>query len=266
MDKWRKARAFAPFCLNYVCSPLSATGETPVPRGGLHRQTLFGWGLARTFTGRRRTMKTGHSSVYSMRWAPFRQGAGVRMLLVVAASAATAMGDNAKQDSQKAQATPPQRQMLFTIFKPIMHDMGSCRVLKATVISGPAEIKMVNNRMPGKLSVHDYDGRLGCSLLVIRNRRPLSSTDLRMVRRFAIVAISSVSSAHWARSTTHVRYERSPERSPTIYPAARGDRARTIALSTTQKRCRRPALASSLRTLPPHSKSTSPSFSLPLTT
>ena len=95
-------------------------------------------------------MTTGHRFVYPMRRTPSRRWAGVRTLLVVAAFAATAMVGNAKQDSQKEQAKAPQRQMLFTIFKPIMHDIGSCRVQKATVISGPAEIKMANNKMPGK--------------------------------------------------------------------------------------------------------------------
>ena len=41
--------------------------------------------------------------------------------------------------------------------------------------------------------------------------------------------------------------------------------ARRITPGTTQKRCRRPTLASSLRTLPPHSKSTAPSFLPPST-
>jgi len=95
-------------------------------------------------------MKMGHRFVYPMRWTPSRRWAGVRTLLVVAAVAATAMAGNAKQEPQKDQAKLPQRQMLFKIFKPIMHDIGSCRALKATVISGPAELKMANNKMPGK--------------------------------------------------------------------------------------------------------------------
>ena len=95
-------------------------------------------------------MTMGHRFVYPMRWTPSRRWAGVRTLLVVAAVAATAMAGNAKQEPQKDQAKLPQRQMLFKIFKPIMHDIGSCRALKATVISGPAELKMANNKMPGK--------------------------------------------------------------------------------------------------------------------
>ena len=58
----------------------------------------------------------------------------------------TAVADDAKTD----EAEPPQRQMLYKIFAPIMHDMGSCNLQKATVVSGPIEMKMTNNKQPGK--------------------------------------------------------------------------------------------------------------------
>lgn len=53
-------------------------------------------------------------------------------------------------DAKKDEAKPPQRQMLYNIFAPIMHDMGSCNLQKATVVSGPIEMKMTNNKQPGK--------------------------------------------------------------------------------------------------------------------
>ena len=70
---------------------------------------------------------------------------GTRILLVVAALAATAMAADTKQEEAK-----PKRQMLFTIFKPIMRDIGSCNTAKAKVVSGPVEMKMANNKKPGK--------------------------------------------------------------------------------------------------------------------
>jgi len=50
----------------------------------------------------------------------------------------------------EAEAKPPQRQMLYKIFAPIMQDMGSCNLQKASVVSGPVEMKMTNNKQPGK--------------------------------------------------------------------------------------------------------------------
>ena len=58
----------------------------------------------------------------------------------------TAVADDAKKDEVK----PPQRQMLYNIFAPIMHDMGSCNLQKAIVVSGPIDMKMTNNKQPGK--------------------------------------------------------------------------------------------------------------------
>jgi hypothetical protein len=70
---------------------------------------------------------------------------GTRILLVVAALAATAMGADTKKKEEK-----PEQQMLFKIFKPIMRDIGSCNTAKAKVVSGPVEMKMANNKKPGK--------------------------------------------------------------------------------------------------------------------
>lgn len=50
----------------------------------------------------------------------------------------------------EANANPPQREMLYDIFAPIMQDMGSCNLQKARVVSGPVEMKMTNNKQPGK--------------------------------------------------------------------------------------------------------------------
>lgn len=58
----------------------------------------------------------------------------------------TAVADDSRKDEDK----PPQRQMLYNTFAPIMHDMGSCNLQKATVVSGPIEMKMTNNKQPGK--------------------------------------------------------------------------------------------------------------------
>ena len=59
------------------------------------------------------------------------------------------MADDAKQEVKRDEDTP-KRQMLFTIFRPIMHDIGSCNTAKAEVVSGPVEMKMSNNKKPGK--------------------------------------------------------------------------------------------------------------------
>ncbi len=48
----------------------------------------------------------------------------------------------------EAEAKTPQSQMLYNIFAPIMHDMGSCNRQKASVVSGPVEMKMTNNKQP----------------------------------------------------------------------------------------------------------------------
>lgn len=50
----------------------------------------------------------------------------------------------------EAEAKPPQSQMLYNIFAPIMQDMGSYNLQKASVVSGPVEMKMTNNKQPGK--------------------------------------------------------------------------------------------------------------------
>ncbi len=71
-------------------------------------------------------------------------------LLAVAILTATAVADDANKDAKKDEPKPPQRQMLFKIFAPIMHDIGARNLQKATVVSGPVEIKMANNKQPGK--------------------------------------------------------------------------------------------------------------------
>ena len=70
---------------------------------------------------------------------------GTRILLVFAALAATAMAADPKKEDAK-----PKRQMLYKIFKPIMRDIGSSNTAKAKVVSGPVEMKMANNKKPGK--------------------------------------------------------------------------------------------------------------------
>jgi hypothetical protein len=72
------------------------------------------------------------------------------ILLSVAMLAATAVAEDAKEDAKKDEAKPPQRQMLFKIFAPIMQDLGSRNLQKATIASGPVEMKMANNKQPGK--------------------------------------------------------------------------------------------------------------------
>jgi len=71
-------------------------------------------------------------------------------LLTVAILTATALADDTKKGERKDEAKPPERQMLYTIFAPIMHDLGSHNLQKATVVSGPVEMKMTNNKQPGK--------------------------------------------------------------------------------------------------------------------
>jgi hypothetical protein len=75
--------------------------------------------------------------------------------LAIAALTAPAPAADAKKDAQakkarKAEAKPPKRQMLFKIFSPIMRNLGSCNLQKATVVSGPVAMKMTNNQKPGK--------------------------------------------------------------------------------------------------------------------
>jgi len=80
-------------------------------------------------------------------------------LLTVAVLTAAAVADDTKKDAAKEEAKQPPRQMLFKIFKPVMHDIGAFNLQKATVVSGPVEIKMTNNQKPGK----QWQVRLGQS-------------------------------------------------------------------------------------------------------
>ncbi len=65
--------------------------------------------------------------------------------LVVVGLAGCAMAGDTKKDEAE-----PKRQMLFKIFRPIMRDIGAYSRRKATVVSGPVEMKMANNKQPGK--------------------------------------------------------------------------------------------------------------------
>jgi len=68
--------------------------------------------------------------------------------LTLAVLIAPAAAKNAKKaDAKKPQ---PKRQMLFKIFAPIMNNLGSVNLQKATVVSGPVAMKMANNKKPGK--------------------------------------------------------------------------------------------------------------------
>jgi hypothetical protein len=70
-------------------------------------------------------------------------------ILLVLAVATGAMGNEAKTEAMRDEDAP-KRQMLFTIFRPIMHDIGSRNTEKAKLVSGPVEMKMANNKKPGK--------------------------------------------------------------------------------------------------------------------
>lgn len=78
---------------------------------------------------------------------------------IVAVLTATAVADDTKKDAEKGEAKHPPRQMLFNIFGPVMHDLGAYNLQKATAISEPVEIKMTNNKAPGK----QWQVRLGQS-------------------------------------------------------------------------------------------------------
>jgi hypothetical protein len=67
--------------------------------------------------------------------------------------------EESKQDAKKDQVKPPPRQQLFQIFSPIMRDLGASNLQKGTVVSGPVEMKMTNNKAPGK----QWQIRLGLS-------------------------------------------------------------------------------------------------------
>ena len=71
-------------------------------------------------------------------------------LLAVTFLTATTVAQEAKKDAKKERLPPPPRQMLFKIFAPIMKDIGASNLQKATVVSGPVEMKMANNKKPGK--------------------------------------------------------------------------------------------------------------------
>lgn len=71
-------------------------------------------------------------------------------LLAVTVLTATTVAQEAKKDAKKERLPPPPRQMLFKIFAPIMKDIGASNLQKATVVSGPVEMKMANNKKPGK--------------------------------------------------------------------------------------------------------------------
>jgi hypothetical protein len=58
-------------------------------------------------------------------------------LWVVTVLAATTVAQDAKTGAKEAAPASPPRQMLFTIFAPIMKDMGEANLQKATVVSGP---------------------------------------------------------------------------------------------------------------------------------
>jgi hypothetical protein len=70
-------------------------------------------------------------------------------ILLALAVVTGAIANDAKQEA-KNDEDKPKRQMLFTIFRPIMHDIGSRNTEKAEVVSGPVEMKMANNKQPGK--------------------------------------------------------------------------------------------------------------------
>jgi hypothetical protein len=61
-----------------------------------------------------------------------------------------AAGAGAKAADKKSETKGPPREMLFKLFKPIMHNIGPCNVQKAAVVSGPVAMKMTNNKAPGK--------------------------------------------------------------------------------------------------------------------
>ena len=71
-------------------------------------------------------------------------------LSVVAVLAATTVAEAAKTGEKEAAPASPPRQMLYEIFAPIMEDIGAANLQKATVVSGPVEMKMANNQKPGK--------------------------------------------------------------------------------------------------------------------
>ena len=72
------------------------------------------------------------------------------VLSVVAVLAATAVAEDAKAGAKEAAPASPPRQMLYKIFAPIMKELGEANLQKATVLSGPVEMKMANNQKPGK--------------------------------------------------------------------------------------------------------------------
>ena len=71
-------------------------------------------------------------------------------LFAVTVLTATAVAKDATKDVKKDRLSPPPRQMLFKIFAPVMKDLGAWNLQKASVISGPVEMKMANNQKPGK--------------------------------------------------------------------------------------------------------------------
>jgi len=71
-------------------------------------------------------------------------------LLATTVLTATTMAQDAKKDAKEAVPTSPPRQMLYKIFAPIMKELGEANLQKATVASGPVEMKMANNQKPGK--------------------------------------------------------------------------------------------------------------------
>ena len=68
-------------------------------------------------------------------------------LLAITVLTAPALAADAKKT---AKTEPVKRQMLFKIFAPIMRNLGSQNLQKASVVSGPVAMKMNNNKKPGK--------------------------------------------------------------------------------------------------------------------
>ena len=57
---------------------------------------------------------------------------------------------NLEASAKEADAKRPERQMLANIFAPILKDLGQLNTQKATILSGPTEVKMRRDKQPAK--------------------------------------------------------------------------------------------------------------------
>ncbi|MBW2561791.1 MAG: hypothetical protein JRE40_13180, partial [Deltaproteobacteria bacterium] len=74
----------------------------------------------------------------------------LRLYFLTACALVAATTIVAAEAAKEADAKRPERQMLAKIFAPILKDLGQLNTQKATILSGPTEVKMRRDKQPAK--------------------------------------------------------------------------------------------------------------------